>query len=73
MKTKSRLKSATCSVVVTHADGTVEDHGVVAHYEYRPWWRRWFWLARSVETINEIQIDSDGTETRTTTENVKVI
>lgn len=30
---RSDVKEASFSVVVTRADGTVEDHGVVAHYK----------------------------------------
>ncbi len=40
----SQLQHAELSIVVTRADGAVEDHGVVAAYDRddtpkRPWWR----------------------------------
>lgn len=66
---KSRLKHAEMSVIVTRADGTVEDHGIVAEY-HEPtgvlgWLRRHFWLARHGREHVAISSD-DGSEVRTT-------
>lgn len=37
---QSKLKHAEMQVVVTRADGTVEDHGVVAEYTQPGWFGR---------------------------------
>lgn len=67
---KSRLKHAEMSVIVTRADGTVEDHGVVCEYntpaELWGWFRDRFWLVRHGREHVAISVNQDG-ETRTTT------
>lgn len=40
IKTEAAAEEVTLHVVVTHADGTVEDHGEVAYYHKNPL-RRW--------------------------------
>lgn len=43
LRATGKLKRATCSVIVTRADGTVEDLGIVADSKTakRAWWRLW--------------------------------
>jgi hypothetical protein len=47
-KANAQIKSAQLHIVVTRADGTVEDHGVVAHYDSNPFKRLWWRLTRKV-------------------------
>lgn len=43
---KSGIKSITWEAVITRADGTIEDLGVIAEYHRNPWTRFKRWLAR---------------------------
>lgn len=42
IKAPARAEQATIHAVVTRADGTVEDLGIVSYY-HRRWYRRWLW------------------------------
>jgi hypothetical protein len=44
-RARGRPEEATFSVVVTRADGRVEDLGVVSYW-HRRWWRRLAWRVR---------------------------
>lgn len=43
---RSKARTAELSVVVTRADGTVEDHGTVAYWHRNPL-KRWAWAWRN--------------------------
>lgn len=45
---KSKIKAATFDVVVTRADGTVENLGTVAYYHRNPLKRWFYWLKKKL-------------------------
>ncbi len=45
IETSSNVTEASFSAVITHADGTVEDLGVISYY-HRNRWRMWLWEAK---------------------------
>jgi hypothetical protein len=48
MQARGGVKEASLGVVVTRADGTVEDYGTVAYYNKNPLRRLWHRLRKGV-------------------------
>lgn len=46
MRVPTKAREASIRAVVTRADGTVEDLGVVSYW-HKSWWRRVLWRMRS--------------------------